>query len=75
MSKTALQAMHRRAQKAEGELSRLRASILSAGRQGRRFEDHGRNYYMIGWMVAHIAPARHLVEQTDTPPPSQEEKP
>lgn len=66
MTATALQKMHRRAQKAEGELARLHQAIISAGRQGRK-PDRSRYYYMIGWMVSHTAPSCHLIGQTDAP--------
>jgi hypothetical protein len=56
--------MHRRAQKAEGELARLKEAVRLAGEFGRDFNG-SRHYYMMGYLLAHTTPARHIIEETD----------
>ena len=58
------QRMHRRAQKAEGELARLKEAVRLAGFSGRDFNG-SRHYYLMGWLLAHTAPARRIIEETD----------
>lgn len=53
--------MHRRAQRAEGELARFKDALLSANKHATAERNQQRDpYRMLGWMIAHISPLMHF---------------
>jgi hypothetical protein len=71
MALTPLQKMHRRAQKAEGELARMKQDFAAAAEYALAKNVSDR-HFMLGWMLWHIPPFMHLVSKAKNPPPNHQ---
>lgn len=54
-----LRTMHRRAQKAEGKLSRIEEALTAANKYATARTPTEDRYHMLGWMISHMPPVMH----------------